>query len=92
MAALVKVAAAFLGLISIVTAAEVTGSRRGHDYGDALSKSILFFEGQRSGKLPTNQRLTWRRDSALKDGSDHGVCLPNIYINNLKITFYFVSY
>ncbi|KAK7822002.1 endoglucanase 8 [Quercus suber] len=39
-----------------------------HDYGDALSKSILFFEGQRSGKLPPNQRMTWRKDSALHDG------------------------
>lgn len=29
-----------------------------HDYGDALSKSILFFEGQRSGKLPPLQRMT----------------------------------
>nr|GMC62006.1 endoglucanase 4-like [Ipomoea batatas] len=90
MAALVKVAAAFLGLISIVTAAEVTGSRRGHDYGDALSKSILFFEGQRSGKLPTNQRLTWRRDSALKDGSDHGVDLTGGYYDagdNVKYSF-----
>lgn len=44
-----------------------------HDYGDALAKSILFFEGQRSGKLPATQRLTWRRDSALGDGLDKGV-------------------
>ena len=46
-----------------------------HDYGDALSKSILFFEGQRSGKLPPNQRMTWRKDSALRDGFDIGVSL-----------------
>ncbi|KAH9616476.1 hypothetical protein KSS87_000584 [Heliosperma pusillum] len=39
-----------------------------HDYGDALSKSILFFEGQRSGKLPSSQRMPWRQDSALRDG------------------------
>nr|AAB35128.1 endo-1, 4-beta-glucanase=extracellular form {N-terminal} {EC 3.2.1.4} [Populus alba, suspension-cultured leaf cells, Peptide Partial, 30 aa] [Populus alba] len=26
------------------------------DYANALEKSILFFEGQRSGKLPSNQR------------------------------------
>jgi len=44
------------------------------DYKDALSKSILFFEGQRSGILPPDQRLTWRKDSALKDGSDQNVC------------------
>lgn len=43
------------------------------DYGEALTKSILFFEGQRSGKLPNNQRLTWRKDSGLRDGFDQGV-------------------
>lgn len=39
-----------------------------HNYGEALSKSILFFEGQRSGKLPPTQRMTWRKDSAFEDG------------------------
>lgn len=40
-----------------------------HNYKDALTKSILFFEGQRSGKLPPNQRMTWRSNSGLSDGS-----------------------
>ncbi|PIN07647.1 Cellulase [Handroanthus impetiginosus] len=39
-----------------------------HDYAEALSKSILFFEGQRSGYLPADQRLTWRGHSGLGDG------------------------
>lgn len=39
-----------------------------HNYGEALSKSILFFEGQRSGKLPPTQRITWRKHSGLQDG------------------------
>lgn len=43
------------------------------EYGEALTKSLLFYEGQRSGKLPSNQRVQWRGDSALKDGSDAGV-------------------
>lgn len=43
------------------------------DYESALRKSILYFEAQRSGKLPSNQRIKWRGDSALKDGSDVGV-------------------
>ncbi|KAG2265539.1 hypothetical protein Bca52824_072618 [Brassica carinata] len=45
------------------------------DYGDALNKSILFFEGQRSGKLPVNQRVLWRADSALSDGQPDNVNL-----------------
>ncbi|KAL5746050.1 hypothetical protein ACOSP7_027196 [Xanthoceras sorbifolium] len=61
-----------------------------HDYGDALSKCILFFEGQRSGKLPSSQRMTWRKDSALRDGSDIGVDLVGGYYDagdNVKFTF-----
>lgn len=50
-----------------------------HNYRDALTKSILFFEGQRSGKLPPNQRMTWRRDSGLSDGADAHVDLEGGY-------------
>ena len=35
--------------------------------GDILKKSMLFYEAQRSGRLPTNNRIRWRRDSGLKD-------------------------
>lgn len=45
------------------------------DYKQALHQSLLYFEAQRSGKLPANQRVLWRGDSALKDGSDVGVSL-----------------
>ena len=45
----------------------------GHDYNQALSKSILFFEAQRSGYLPHNQRVTWRANSGLNDGKASGV-------------------
>jgi len=61
---------AFL-LLLLLTSRQVIGG--GHDYHDALRKSILFFEGQRSGKLPPDQRVKWRRDSALHDGSSVGV-------------------
>ncbi|KAF8387720.1 hypothetical protein HHK36_026374 [Tetracentron sinense] len=61
-----------------------------HNYRDALTKSILFFEGQRSGKLPSNQRLTWRRDSGLSDGSAMHVDLVGGYYDagdNVKFGF-----
>lgn len=45
------------------------------DYGAALTKSLLFYEAQRSGKLPSNQRVKWRGDSGLSDGRDAGVIL-----------------
>ncbi|MED6217461.1 hypothetical protein PIB30_017900 [Stylosanthes scabra] len=54
------------------------------------SQNVLFFEGQRSGKLPPNQRLNWRGDSALNDGQDAGVDLVGGYYDagdNLKLGF-----
>ncbi|XP_051151225.1 endoglucanase 6-like [Andrographis paniculata] len=51
----------------------------GHDYGQALSKSILFFEAQRSGYLPGNQRVRWRGNSGLNDGKVSGVDLVGGY-------------
>lgn len=44
----------------------------GYDYGDVLGKSILFYEAQRSGKLPSDNRIPWRSSSTLTDGSDVG--------------------
>ncbi|XP_026410237.1 endoglucanase 4-like [Papaver somniferum] len=61
-----------------------------HNYSDALKKSILFFEGQRSGELPSSQRLKWRKDSALHDGDDVGVNLVGGYYDagdNVKFNF-----
>ncbi|XP_077219614.1 endoglucanase 13-like [Tasmannia lanceolata] len=43
------------------------------DYGDALEKSLMFFEAQRSGKFPTDQSVKWRGDSGLEDGFLQGV-------------------
>ncbi|KAJ7564104.1 hypothetical protein O6H91_02G002200 [Diphasiastrum complanatum] len=60
------------------------------DYKDALSKCLLFFEAQRSGKLPLDQRITWRGDSALNDGTDAQVDLSGGYYDagdNIKYTF-----
>ncbi|MEO0540289.1 MAG: glycoside hydrolase family 9 protein [Cyanobacteria bacterium P01_A01_bin.105] len=48
-------------------------------YGEALQKSFLFYEAQRSGDLPENNRITWRGDSALTDGADVGLDLTGGY-------------
>ena len=44
-----------------------------HDYEDALRKSLLYFEAQRSGRLPHGQRVAWRDHSGLTDGLEQGV-------------------
>jgi len=35
-----------------------------------LGNLLYFYEAQRSGKLPTTNRVKWRNDSALTDGRD----------------------
>lgn len=45
------------------------------NYGEALQKSILFYDLQRSGKLPEDSRTNWRGDSCLSDGADVGLDL-----------------
>ncbi|GJX79500.1 endoglucanase 8 [Tanacetum coccineum] len=65
-------------------------SVKAHDYNDALKKCILFFEGQRSGRLPPDQRVTWRSHSALHDGATAGVDLRGGYYDagdNIKFGF-----
>lgn len=43
-----------------------------YNYDDALYKALLFFEAQRSGKLPADKKIDWRGDSELNDGKDVG--------------------
>ncbi|KAJ8430426.1 hypothetical protein Cgig2_025853 [Carnegiea gigantea] len=60
------------------------------NYKDALAKSILFFQGQRSGKLPSDQGIAWRSNSGLRDGSLAGVDLTGGYYDagdNVKFNF-----
>ncbi|KAG0939102.1 hypothetical protein G6F57_006444 [Rhizopus arrhizus] len=60
------------------------------EYVRLLNHSILFYEVQRSGKLPTNNRIPWRHDSAMTDGSDVQLDLTGGYYDAgdyLKLTF-----
>lgn len=70
-------------LFTISTAAQA------FDYADALTKSLLYFESQRSGRLPYNQRVTWRDHSGLTDGLEQGVCtiLPQTHSMFQKLFF-----
>ncbi|KAK2650911.1 hypothetical protein Ddye_018400 [Dipteronia dyeriana] len=60
------------------------------DYGTVLTKSLLYYEAQRSGNLPRNQRVQWRANSGLKDCSDAQVDLVGGYYDtgdNVKFGF-----
>ena len=50
-------------------------------YGEALQKSFLFYEANRSGPLPDNNRIEWRSDSTVNDGSDVGLDLTGGYFD-----------
>ncbi|MCO5562776.1 hypothetical protein L7F22_016408 [Adiantum nelumboides] len=44
-------------------------------YSQALGLSLTFLDLQKSGKLPEDNPISWRGDSALKDGEDVGLDL-----------------
>ncbi|XVF81583.1 hypothetical protein PTKIN_Ptkin15bG0166700 [Pterospermum kingtungense] len=67
-----------LVLFSVLTIFSTT-TAQAFDYADALTKSLLYFESQRSGRLPHNQRVTWRDHSGLTDGLEQGVDLVGGY-------------
>jgi endoglucanase len=46
-----------------------------YSYGEALQKSLLFYEAQVAGRKPAWNRVSWRGDSALRDGADVGLDL-----------------
>ena len=45
------------------------------NYGEALQKSLLFYETQQSGEIPDWNRISWRSDSGINDGKDVGLDL-----------------
>lgn len=53
----------------------ITSKAQDFNYAEVLQKSLYFYECQRSGILPINNRVSWRGNSALSDGKDHGVDL-----------------
>ena len=67
------------------TIANDTGTSVGQSgqfaYGEALQKNFLFFEANRSGALPADNRLEWRSDSTVNDGSTVGRDLEGGYFD-----------
>ncbi|KAH9606010.1 hypothetical protein KSS87_021029 [Heliosperma pusillum] len=70
---------AFAFTIPLIILTLISTTVNATTYATALSKSLLYFESQRSGRLPYNQRVTWRDHSALTDGLEQGVDLVGGY-------------
>jgi endoglucanase len=72
-------------IISCISAAPeppiAIGSTGNYDYGKVLHASLLFYEAQRSGKLPTDNRVKFRGDSMLDDKGDGGEDLTGGYFD-----------
>nr|AKC91349.1 glycoside hydrolase 9 [Adineta ricciae] len=52
-----------------------------YNYASVLGASLLFYEAQRAGKLPANNRLSWRGDSMLMDKGENGEDLTGGYFD-----------
>jgi len=82
----------FSAIVSAIAAlvAPMTAVAKSQDYARHIELSLLFYEAQRSGKLPENNRIYWRHDSLLDAGADNGVDLTGGYYDagdNVKFNF-----
>lgn len=63
---------------------ECSSATASFNYGEALQKSILFYEAQRSGSISTSNiptRLQWRGDAQLTDGQKEGLDLTGGWVD-----------
>src|SRR5258705_1370057 len=60
------------------------------NYGEALQKAIWFYDAQRLGHLPADNRVSWRGDAFMQDGADVGLDLTGGFADagdHIKATF-----
>ncbi|WP_434094111.1 glycoside hydrolase family 9 protein [Nonomuraea wenchangensis] len=74
-AALIAAVSLVLPLVTGVGPAAPAHAAPAYNYGEALQKSLWFYEAQQSGDLPAWNRVSWRGDSGLNDGKDVGLDL-----------------
>jgi len=68
----------------------LAGVARCYDYDEVLRLSLMFYEAQRSGHLPVNNRIPWRADSATTDKGQNGEDLSGGYYDGklLQLQYY----
>jgi len=69
---------AILLLVVALFGASLAGD---YDYRDVIQKSLLFYEAQRTGRLPSTNRISWRGDSFVTDRGDNGEDLSGGYFD-----------
>ncbi|KAF0523921.1 Six-hairpin glycosidase [Gigaspora margarita] len=66
--------------LGLIPSPDIPGiPKEGDDYSKLLAYSLYFYEAQRCGFLPKNNRVSWRHNSALDDGKDRDVNLTGGY-------------
>ncbi|GAA1770855.1 glycoside hydrolase family 9 protein [Luedemannella helvata] len=76
--ALALLAAVASGVVVAVATQPATAATN-HNYAEALQKSLLFYEAQMSGNIPSWNRVKWRGPSTVNDGKAQGVDLSGGY-------------
>ena len=64
---LLLVVNSIMRLLLVLALALAVSAQAPYDYSEVLEKSLLFYEAQRSGPLPADNRIDWRADSTLDD-------------------------
>lgn len=85
-----QILAGIMAFILIALTSPILESRTIENYGEALQKSILFYEAQQAGDLPEWNRFPWRGDSTLEDGADMGIDLSGGWVDagdNVKFNY-----
>jgi len=80
----------FRRFLMILLLAPAPAIGEAYNYAEALQKSMWFYEVQRSGTLPGNNRVEWRGSSAEQDGKDVGHDLTGGWYDagdNMKFNF-----
>lgn len=85
-----QILAGLMAFVLVAVTSSPSFSMESRNYGEALQKSILFYEAQQTGKLPEWNRFPWRGDSTPKDGADVGLDLTGGWVDagdNVKFNF-----
>jgi endoglucanase len=77
------VAALIAGCVAVpaLGPAPAAEAAEAYNYGEALQKSVYFYDEQRVGKLPASNRVSWRGDALLDDGKDVGADLTGGFMD-----------
>lgn len=71
---IIKLALLLLGLVASSKAGD-------YNYGQVIEKSLLFYEAQRTGRLPADNRISWRGDSFVTDRGTNNEDLSGGYFD-----------